>query len=161
SNLQINGGVTATDASTRNRNNEDRYELWWSHRGSNWLNELFVARDAAANGAIPNVGGSSSVVTLGPDLGAPRMIVLGGVNFAQDDHQYQTLVKDNVTLTRGDHTIKAGAKVNFTKLQRLEANNSNGTYFYNATTFTGVSSSTPYAATINTAAVQPVTAKNT
>jgi hypothetical protein len=161
SNLQINGGVTTTDASTLNRNNENRYELWWSHRGSNWLNELFLSRDVAANGAIPNVGGPSSVVTLGPSIGNARMIVLGGVNFAQDDHQYQTLVKDNVTLTRGDHTIKFGAKVNFTKLQRLEANNSNGTYFYDATTFTGVGSSTPYTATINTAAVQPVTAKNT
>jgi len=161
SNLQINGGVTTTDASTRNRNNENRYELWWNHRGSNWLNELFIARDVAANGAIPNVGGPSSVATLGPNIGASRMIVLGGVNFAQDDHQYQTLVKDNVTVTRGDHTIKVGAKVNFTKLQRLEANNSNGTYFYNAATFTGVGSSTPYAATINTATVQPVTAKNT
>ena len=161
SNLQINGGVTTTDASTRNRNNEDRYELWWSHRGSSWLNELFVARDAAANGAIPNVGGSSYVATLGQNLGGSRMIVLGGVNFAQDDHQYQTLIKDNVTLTRADHTIKLGGKINFTKLQRLEANNVNGTYFFDATTFTGPASSTPYAATINTAAVQPVTAKNT
>jgi len=161
SNLQINGGVTTTDASTRNRNNEERYEGWWSHRGSSWLNELFIARDAAANGSIPNVPGSSSVVTLGPNIGAARVIVLGGVNFAQDDHQYQTLVKDNVTITDGPHTIKFGGKINFTKLQRLEANNVNGTYFYNAATFTGVGSSTPYAATINTAAVQPVTAKNT
>ena len=58
SNLQINGGITTIDASTRNRNNEDRYEAWWNHRGTNWLNEFFVARDAAANGQIPNVAGS-------------------------------------------------------------------------------------------------------
>jgi hypothetical protein len=159
SNLQINGGVTTTDASSRNRNNEDRYEAWWTHRGNNWLNELFVARDAAANGAIPNVGGPSIVVTDGTTLGN-REIVLGGLNFIQDDHQYQTLVKDNVTITSGQHTIKFGAKVNFTKLQRLEDNNGNGTFFFDANSFTG-NTSNPYAASINTAVVQPVTAKNT
>ncbi|HYX47557.1 MAG TPA: carboxypeptidase regulatory-like domain-containing protein, partial [Sphingomicrobium sp.] len=62
SNLAISGGVTTTDASTLNRNNENRYEVWWNHRGSNWLNELWIARDVAANGAIPNVSGSSFVV---------------------------------------------------------------------------------------------------
>ena len=188
SNLQINGGVTTVDASTRNRNNEDRYELTWSHRGSNWLNEFIVARDASANGSIPNVSGPSSVVTYNapvpfpagtttpppgcytvvanatydcPNIGNASVLALGGTNFAQDDHQYQTLIKDNVTFFGGAHTIKAGVKVNFTKLQRLEDNNGNGTYFYDANTFTGIGSSTPYAATINTAAVQPVTAKNT
>jgi len=166
SNLQINGGVTTADASSRNRNNENRYEAWWTHRGSGWVNELFLARDAAANGTIPNVPGSSYVVKFaGPaipaNLGSAEMIKLGGVNFAQDDHQYQTLIKDNVTITHGDHTIKFGGKINFTKLQRLEDNNSSGTYFYDANSFTGVDSSVPFAATINTAAVQPVTAKNT
>jgi hypothetical protein len=165
SNLQIDGGITTTDASKRNRNTENRYELWWSHRGANWLNELFIARDAAANGQIPNVPGSSDVVTYSglpgttPTIGNFQLI-LGGINFVQDDHQYQTLIKDNVTITDGPHTIKFGGKINFTKLQRLEANNTQGTYFFDANSFTGVSSSTPYAATINTAAVQPVTAKN-
>ncbi|THD37494.1 MAG: hypothetical protein E7773_03545 [Sphingomonas sp.] len=177
-NLQINGGVTTTDASTNNRNNEWRYQLTWNHRGDNWLNEFIFARDAAANGAVPNVPGSSYVVTYGgctvppftaatcptpntPNTGNGRVLVLGGVNFAQDDHQYQTLFKDNLTFYGGQHTLKAGFKVNFTKLQRLENNNGNGTYFFDANTFTGIGSSTPYAASINTANVQPVTAKNT
>ncbi len=188
SNLQINGGVTTIDASTRNRNNEDRYQLTWNHRGSNWLNEFIVARDVSANGSIPNVSGPSSVVTYNapiafaagtttppagcytvvantsydcPNVGNASVLALGGTNFAQDDHQYQTLIKDNVTFFGGAHTIKAGFKVNFTKLQRLEDNNGNGTYYYDANTFTGIGSSTPYAATINTADVQPVSAKNT
>jgi outer membrane receptor protein involved in Fe transport len=164
SNLQINGGITTTQASTLDRNNEDRYELWWTHRGSNWLNELFLARDVGANGQIPNVGGSEFVVSGVPGQlpsQNPQVLQLGGTNFSQDDHQYQTLVKDNVTITDGPHTIKFGAKINFTKLQRLEANNVNGTYFYDINSFTGVSTSVPFAATINTADVQPVTAKNT
>ena len=66
-----------------------------------------------------------------------------------------------MTITAGTHTVKIGGLINFTKLQRLEDNNGNGTYFFDATTFTGVGSSVPFAATINTAAVQPVTAKNT
>jgi hypothetical protein len=94
-------------------------------------------------------------------VGSSRVLALGGTNFTQDDHQYQTLFKDNVTFFGGAHTVKAGVKVNFTKLQRLEDNNSQGTFFYNGNTFTGIGSSTPFAASINTAAVQPVTAKNT
>jgi outer membrane receptor for ferrienterochelin and colicin len=177
-NLQINGGVTTADASSNNRNNENRYQLSWSHRGTNFLNEFILARDAAANGSIPNVAGSSYVVTYGgctippftaatcptanqPNVGNARVLVLGGTNFAQDDHQYQTLIKDNVTFFGGAHTVKAGVKVNFTKLQRLENNNGNGTYFYDANTFTGITSSTPYAASINTAVVNPVSANNT
>jgi len=184
SNLQINGGIRIADASARNRNNEHRYQAWWNHRGSNWLNEFIVARDTAANGQIPNLPGSDPIVTFTgaqtgptpagcitvtgsspnaftcPNIGNQRVIELGN-NFEQDDHQYQLLFKDNVTITTGDHTVKFGGKLNFTKLQRLEGNNVTGTYFYDAANFTGVGSSTPYAATINTAAVRPVTAKNT
>ena len=158
-NLQIDGGQTTSDASSNNRNDEHRYQLSWAHRGFNWLNEFTVARDAAANGTIPNVSGPSYAVTYAP-FGASA-VVLGGVNFAQDDHQYQTLIKDNVTFSGTAHTVKAGIKVNFTKLQRLENNNGNGTYFFDATTFSGPTTSTPYAARINTAVVSPVTAKNT
>ncbi|QBM76557.1 hypothetical protein E2E30_12815 [Sphingomonas sp. AAP5] len=175
SNLQINGGATTIDASTNNRNDEHRYQLTWNHRGEGWLNEFIFARDAAANGAIPNVTGPSSVVTFNngattgaaaraPNIGDTRVLILGGTNFTQDDNQYQTLFKDNVTFFGGAHTIKAGVKVNFTKLQRLEDNNSAGTYFYDANTFVGLGNANtgaPYAATINTAAVKPVTANNT
>ena len=184
SNLQINGGLTTTDASSRNRNNENRYQLIWNHRGSSWLNEFTVARDVAANGSIPNVNtpsfivsyaapvvgspppgcyavtGSSPAAYTCPNTGNPQQIVLGGLEFIQDDHQYQTLVKDNVTITDGPHTIKFGGKVNFTKLQRLEQHSGNGQYFFDAANFTGVASSTPYAAQINTAPAVPVTAKN-
>jgi len=188
SNLQIDGGQTTTDASKLNRNNEDRYEAWWTHRGAGWLNELFIARDVAANGQVPASSGPRTIVTYAtptpigaggipagcnavpglavpsfvcPNTGNPTQIVLGASPFAQDDHQYQTLIKDNVTITTGPHTIKFGAKVNFTKLQRLEDNNGNGTFFFDANTFTGPGSSAPYAASINIADVQPVTAKNT
>jgi outer membrane receptor for ferrienterochelin and colicin len=163
-NLQINGGVTTTQASSLNRNNEERYEAWWNHRGSNWLNELFLARDVGANGAIPNTTGPTFIVsgTAGGALNLnPQLLVLGALNFVQDDHQYQTLVKDNVTITAGTHTIKFGGKINFTKLQRLEANKTNGVYYFDVNSFTGVNTSTPFAAQINTAVVQPVTARNT
>ena len=80
-----------------------------------------MARDVAANGSIPNVTGPSYVVTNG--IFQDTVINLGGVNFAQDDHQYQTLFKDNLTFTGSTHTVKTGVKVNFTKLQRLESNN--------------------------------------
>ncbi|MDB5709932.1 MAG: hypothetical protein JWL96_2002 [Sphingomonas bacterium] len=162
SNLQINAGVTTTDASSNNRNDEHRYQLSWSHRGDSWLNEFTFARDAAANGSIPNVSGPSVIVTAGAGMGTGNVLVLGGTNFAQDDHQYQTLFKDNVTFFGGAHTVKLGAKINFTKLQRLEDNNSQGTFFYSATNFTGIGGAElPYAASINSAMVQPVTAKNT
>ncbi|MGN6849615.1 MAG: TonB-dependent receptor plug domain-containing protein [Sphingomicrobium sp.] len=186
SNLQINGGITTTDASARARNNEERYEGWWTHRGSNWVNELYIARDAAANGLIPNTAGPSYVVTYAvpvvgsptpvgcitvngsspaaytcPQTGNPQQIQLGALNFVQDDHQYQSLIKDNVTINAGSHTIKFGGTINFTKLQRLEQRSGNGLYYFDAANFTGVGTSTPYAAEINIAPAVPATAKNT
>ncbi len=171
SNLAIDGGVTTTDASTLDRNNEDRYEVWWDHRGSNWLNELWIARDVSANGAIPNTAGSSYKVVfqgvdangnpIAPTINSNPEIILGGNNFTQDDHQYQNLIKDNVTITAGTHTIKFGGSADLLKLSRLEDNNGSGTFFYSAYDFSGISSSTPFAATINTANVQPVSAKDT
>src|SRR5204863_245124 len=168
------------------RNNEYRYEGWWTHRGSNWLNEFIVARDAAANGQVPNLPGSDYIVTYtAPQLGATppgcitvtgsspnaytcpsvnsgqRLIEFGN-NFTQDDHQYQLLFKDNVTITSAAHTIKFGAKLNLTKLQRLEGNNVTGTYFFDAANFIGPPNpANAIGATINTAAVRPVSAKNT
>ena len=183
SNLAIPSGVTTKDASTLNKNNEDRYEAWWTHRGAGWLNELYIARDAATNGAFPNTPGSSYFVTYTqpqagatpagcytvtgtatytcPNTGNALVLQLGGNNFTQNDHQYQSLAKDNVTITTGAHTIKFGGEINFTKLQRLEDNVTSGAYYFDAANFTGVSTSTPYAAKINTAVVRPVTAKNT
>jgi outer membrane receptor for ferrienterochelin and colicin len=183
SNLQINGGTATVDASSRNRNNENRYQAIWNHRGTNWLNELTVARDVAANGSIPNTAGPSFVVTYaapqpitGPipvgcsPFGAttfycrnpsnPTQIQLGGVNFIQDDHQYQTLVKDNVTITAGPHTIKFGGKLNFTKLSRQETPGS-AIFYYDANDFTGLTGAVPYAAKINTSPSVAVKAKNT
>jgi outer membrane receptor for ferrienterochelin and colicin len=183
SNLQINGGTATSDASSRNRNNENRYQAIWNHRGANWLNEFTVARDVAANGSIPNTPGPSSLVTYAapqPIVGAipafctpfdatnfycrntsnPVQIQLGGTNFIQDDHQYQTLIKDTVTLYGGPHTIKFGAKVNFTKLSRQETPG-DATFYYDANSFTGLDGAVPYAASINTASSVAVTAKNT
>ena len=185
SNLQINGGTATTDASSRNRNNENRYQAIWNHRASNWLNEFTIARDVAANGSIPNTPGPSQLVTYAapqplPPSGIipvgcspfdatsfycrntsnPTQIQLGGNNFIQDDHQYQTLIKDNVTITHGPHTIKFGAKVNFTKLSRQETPG-DAVYFYDANNFTGLSGAVPFAARINTAPSVAVSAKNT
>lgn len=163
-NLDVSGGSRTPEASSRNRNNQWRYQATWNHRGEDWLNEFILARDVAANGSIPNDGGSSyAVVYDGANTPSPfnnQVLLLGGNNFTQDDHQYQTLIKNNVTFYGGTHTIKAGVKVNFTKLQRLEGKNTQGTYYYDARSFTGVDSSTPFAASINTAEVRPVTARN-
>jgi len=183
SNLDIQGGTKTTDASSLNRNNENRYQAIWNHRGSNWINEFTIARDVAANGSIPNTSGPTSLVTYavpqpitGPipvgcspfdathfycrNPSNPTQIQLGGNNFIQDDHQYQTLIKDTVTITQRAHTIKFGAKVNFTKLSRQETPG-DATYYYDANSFTGLSGAVPYAASINTAPSVAVVAKNT
>ena len=181
-NLDIGGGTRTTDASSLNRNNENRYQLIWNHRGSNWVNEFTIARDVAANGSIPNTSGPSSLVTYaapqpitGPipvgcspfdathfycrSTSNPTQIQLGGNNFIQDDHQYQTLIKDTVTITHGAHTIKFGGKVNFTKLSRQETPG-DATFYYDANSFTGLTGAVPYAASINTAPSVAVVAKN-
>lgn len=160
SNLADYGGNSVPEHGRVLTSDIDVYQLEWAHRGSNWLNEFTFAYNTVANGTPRTGDGVEVVLNRNPSNGG-EVAFLGTASFVQDDHQKTWTVKNNTTFFGGDHTIKAGAKVTFNTYQRLEDSYNNGSYFFNAATFTGFENQVPLYAKISTVPVAPATAKNT
>lgn len=160
SNLSDFGGNAAPSHGHLLKSNNNTYQLEWNHRGDHWLNEMTVAYSTVANGTPRVSTGPEIVLTNGQNTGA-LVAFLGNNSFAQDDHQKTWTFKDNVTWYGGDHVVKAGFKISSNKLSRLEDSKSNGSYYFDAATYTGFDSSTPYAAQISTVDARAASAKDT
>ncbi|WP_316251111.1 TonB-dependent receptor domain-containing protein [Sphingomonas sp. JC676] len=137
------------------------FQVDWSHRGSNWLNEFTVAYNTVENGTPRASDAPEVVLTRAPDISSGEVAYFGGNSFIQNDHQKTFTVKNNVTFYGGNHVIKAGGKVVFNQYERLEDSRNNGTYYYNAATFSDPAVQTPTAARISTVPVLPASANNT
>jgi outer membrane receptor protein involved in Fe transport len=138
----------------------DVYQLEWAHRGENWLNEFTFAYNTVANGTPRTGDGVEIILNRNPANGG-EVAFLGTNSFVQNDNQRTYTLKNNATFFGGDHTIKAGAKVTFNKYERLEDSFNNGSYYFNAATYTGFGNETPLYARISTVPVAPASAKNT
>jgi hypothetical protein len=55
--------------------------------------------------------------------------LLGANPFQQDDVEKNWTIRDDATLRHGPHTFKAGGQIVFYDLSRIEAANTNGTFF--------------------------------
>ena len=158
-NLRDYGGTDVPTHGHDITSNVNVYQLDWNHRGDGWLNEMLIAYNTVSNGTPRISTGPEIVLTRGQDIGN-RAANLGNNSFVQDDHQKSWTFKDNVTITRDTHVIKGGVKASFNRYSRLEDLQSNGTYFFDAATFTTFDASSPYAAQISTIPIQAATAKN-
>ena len=156
------GGVGGTSVPSHGgpiNNKVKNFQLDWSHRGDSWLNEFFLSYSTVENGARRGSAGPEIILSNGTDYGT--VAALGAGSFEQNDSQKSWTIKNNITFYGGAHTIKAGAKVAINKYERLEDNRSNGGYFFNAGTYTGFDTSTPYGARINVQPFEPGRADNT
>jgi hypothetical protein len=159
-NLSDFGGNSAPEHGRILTSDIDVYQLEWTHRGAGWLNEFTAAYNTVANGTPRTGNGVEIILNRNPSNGG-EVAFLGTNSFVQDDHQKTTTIKDNVTFFGGNHTIKGGAKVTFNTFQRLEDSFNNGSYYFNAATFTGFDNQIPLYARISTVPVRPASAKNT
>jgi hypothetical protein len=159
-NLSDYGGNSVPEHGRLLTSDIDVYQLEWAHRGDNWLNEFTFAYNTVANGTPRTGDGVEVILNRNPQNGG-EVAFLGTNSFVQDDHQRTWTVKDNVTFFGGDHVIKAGAKVTFNRYQRLEDSFNNGSYYFNAATFTDFDTQVPLYGKISTVPVAPATAKNT
>ena len=141
--------------------NVEVYQFDWKHRGSDWLNELTAAYNVNSNGTPRTTDGPEIVLERGPALGTGDVALFGANSFVQNDRESAWTIKDNLTLYRGEHVVKLGAKAAFTKLARTEDNRSNGSYYFNAATFTDFNAQNPVAAQVTTLPVLPASARNT
>lgn len=155
---------------------EDRYQFNWRFNSGNVFNQLNLSYDKQTQ-ATPSVGvGPEFVISnafnpgnnaqcpggvapnganysCGPDFS--RFAQLGSHFFFQGDTQKSFVLKDDLTVRAGKHTLKAGLLVNMLDLSRTVNNTFNGSYFYYNTgpnTTLDTASAQPYGARIN---VQP------
>lgn len=159
-NLSDYGGNSVPEHGRVLTSDIDVYQLEWAHRGTNWLNEFTFAYNTVANGTPRTGNGVEIILNRNPSNGG-EVAFLGTNSFVQNDDQKTWTVKDNVTFFGGDHTVKAGAKVSFNQYERLEDSFNNGSYYFNAATYTGFANQIPLYAKISTVPVLPASAKNT
>lgn len=161
SNLADFGGNSVPEHGRTLNSDIDVYQFEWAHRSENALNEFTVAYNTVKNGTPRESDAPEVVLTRGPEIGSGEVAFFGGNSFIQDDNQKTWTIKNTTTIYGGDHVIKFGGKVTSNEYKRLEDFRNNGTYYYNAATFSDASAQIPIGARISTVPVQPASAKNT
>ncbi|MCH8616125.1 TonB-dependent receptor [Sphingomonas sp. SM33] len=151
-NLSDVDDVAAPEHGRRILTEQDRYQLNWRHSAGDFLNQLNMAYDKGTQ-ATPRVSeGPQFTVTstqcpdpscetwsyTGPGSLSPQystgidgqFAYLGAHFFVQGDKQKGIFIRDDMTLRRGEHTIKWGGEVNFLKLARRVENFTQPGFFY-------------------------------
>lgn len=156
SNLADFGGLNVPSHGHLLQSNIDLYQGEWNHRGDHWLNELTVAYNTVFNGT-PRVSEGPEII-----LGTSGAVQagLGANGFEQADNQKTWTIKNNVTFFGDNHVVKAGIKYAHNELSREEDLQSNGTYFFQPSTYTSFDASTPLGAQISVVPVVPANAKD-
>ncbi|MEO8547408.1 MAG: TonB-dependent receptor [Sphingomicrobium sp.] len=129
SNLADFGGNAPPEHGHFLATNQDRYQGQWRHSAGNFLNFLNVSYDKASQGT-PNVSdGPEYILKASTNTGSQDLVLMGANGFQQDDTEKSWTIRDDATYRMGQHTLKAGGQIVFFKLSRIEAANTNGTYF--------------------------------
>jgi hypothetical protein len=170
SNLADFGGNAPPEHGHLLTTEQDRYQLQWRHSAGNFLNLLNIAYDKANQGT-PNVTeGPEYILKSAENTGSQDLVLMGANGFQQDDTAKSWTIRDDATFRMGQHTLKAGGQVVFYKMSRIEAANTNGTFFVvnpcadptvACPANFDITTATPFAAKININPAPGLTAKDT
>ena len=170
SNLADFGGNAPPEHGHFLQTNQDRYQLQWRHTADNFVNSLNISYDKASQGT-PNVSeGPEYILKSTANTGSQDVILMGANGFQQNDTAKSWTIRNDATFRMGQHTLKAGGQIVFYKLSRIEAANTNGTFFVaNPCEDPGdpcpgsfdITSATPFAARININPAPGLNAKDT
>lgn len=114
----------------RIRTNQDRVQLQWRHSSGDFLNEMNLSFDKAKQDT-PSVAPGPELVLLNtalPDFS--EGVVGGGHFFEQGDNQKSWTFKNDTTLRKSEHTLKAGIQFVHLDLSRTVNNAFNGRYYF-------------------------------
>ncbi len=143
---------------------EDRYQFSWQHSVGDLVNAFNVAYDKQTQ-ATPSVGtGMEFIVSTGAAADFSTLAQLGAHSFYQGDKQTSWTVKDDLTLRKGNNTIKAGFQLAFLDLSRTVNDHFNGTLFFanpGANSTLDVNAAQPYGAKVNIQPTPTLAAKDT
>jgi hypothetical protein len=136
----------------------ENYQLEWTHRGENWVNELIINR-------FSNFTGTPTVTT-GPEYkltnaNGGEILIAGANSFQQANDQTADTLRNNFTYTGFEgHVIKAGIRISDTTLTRVEDVFANGSYVFAAAGFQNFQTSIPYRAQISLRPPTPIVTDN-
>jgi len=166
SNLADFGGNAPPEHGHFLQTNQDRYQFQWRHTAGDFVNFLNASYDKANQGT-PNVSdGPEYILKAAANTGSQDLVLMGANGFQQNDTEKSWTIRDDATLRHGVHTFKAGGQIVFYKLSRIEAANTNGTYFVanpcpaSCTNF-DITTAAPFAGRININPAPGLTAKDT
>ncbi len=158
----INDNATASHGRTI-LTHQDRYQLQWKHSLGDLLNTLNISYDKATQ-STPSVGTGSEYIISAARNTFDELALTGAHFFEQGDNQKSITFRDDLTLRKGAHTLKAGVQVAAMDLSRTVNNSFNGRYYYQTPGSTGSfdpATSIPYAAKINIQPTPTLKAKDT
>ena len=126
----LNSGQQAVSRATDTVNEEIRGLLRWEHTENNWINDLKLTYEDVTWAPTPRVFENGSTFQAGSNR--QTLLQIGGSPNYQDKGQKGWSIQNDFTWIGFEgHTIKAGVKAKWVKLNTLQLNNSNAQYFYN------------------------------
>lgn len=140
SGIQIGNGINAYSTATLNSVEEVRGMARWQHTEDNWINDLRVSYEDVSWAPQPLTDGISQQYRTtqidGGNVNTFNLFRTGaGLNF-QDKGQNGWTVQNDFTWTGFEgHTLKAGVKAKWVKLNSLQQNLTNPLYSYDTTLF--------------------------
>ena len=142
--VDLNSGHQAEERAVDIRNNEKRGLLRWEHTEETWINDLKLTYEDAHWAPTPRLFENG----LNFQSDAPlreELLVVGGSPSFQDKGQKGWAIQNDFTwIGFENHTIKAGIKAKWAKLQALQLNNTNAQYFFNSDFGGGFNDTVPY-----------------
>lgn len=161
-NLSDIDGNAAPEHGRTIKTHQDRYQFSWRHTGDDLVNTLNISYDKGTQ-STPSVGtGPEYVLSSAENFN--EIAKAGAHFFEQGDTSKVITIKDDLTLRRGDHTLKLGAQLAFMDLSRQVNDHFNGSYYYvnpGAVASFDPTTATPYGARLNLAPTDTLSAKNT
>jgi hypothetical protein len=143
---------------------QTRGQFQWNHTQGNLFNQFNAAWDKGEQSTPRLTTGPEFIISSDGTADFSEGILTGAHFFEQGDKQRFITFKDDASLRMNEHTLKAGALLNFMDLNRTVANSFEGRYYFFNPGPTGTFSPTanqPYAARINTQPSPTLHAKNT
>lgn len=152
------GGIDAREHGRNLDTGSQLFQFEYNRRGDSFLNEFSVSYYKSRTG--------TPALTVGPEIvltnNGGDVAHLGGHFFTQNSAQKTLTIKNNFTYTGLDNNvIKFGAKLAINKYTRAENWFVNGSYYFNAPTYTTFNAGIPTRATISTKPASPSMDNNT
>ena len=134
----FNSGIAAFETRTIAKVEEWRGLARWEHSEDRWINDLKIAYEDVTWGPRPAVNDDTflfNATVTDPNTGLSRrgdiLRIGGGSNFQDKGQKGWSIQNDFTWIGFENHTIKAGVKAKWVKLNTFQANNLNPLYIFN------------------------------